>query len=456
MREFTTCVLDALPPQTDTQNALGQARLSAVALFTMLFLSSLAQGATLRVPLDYATIQAGLDASSFGDTVLVAPGTYTDYETRNIGGGFPETSCAFLVDEVLLKSESGPAATTIDLLEITGLQPAGITAEELPSELTAVEGFTIEGRDRALGASIAYCGNVTFRDCVFQNYDGGPTYGGAMIINGNISIIGTTFKNCKAIGAGAIYQSSGHIDLIGCTVQESGNTAVFVTESGGEIESVYIAQCQFLDNWNQSGGGSGALGVAAANGGTLIDACLFKGNVNYGTGGGGLDLGSFGSKTVENCIFIDNHALGANGKGGLSGGGNPLFLVRGNTFINNSKVPTPPAGGSVRFDTYGSFENNVIVGSEGGAAISAPNGIETTCNVYWNNPLGIGIPLSPTDREVDPMFCDPVVYDLTLRDGSPCLPDNPLGCGLIGALEQGCGSVSAESKSWGAIKSLYR
>jgi hypothetical protein len=76
--------------------------------------------------------------------------------------------------------------------------------------------------------------------------------------------------------------------------------------------------------------------------------------------------------------------------------------------------------------------------------------------VFWENPQGIGYPLDPTDREIDPLFCDQEAGDFTLREGSPCLPEDPFGCGLVGALGQGCGAVSIESKSWGAIKGLYR
>ncbi len=61
---------------------------------------------------------------------------------------------------------------------------------------------------------------------------------------------------------------------------------------------------------------------------------------------------------------------------------------------------------------------------------------------------------------LDPEFCgEPGSGNFYLQSDSPCAPGNhPNGenCGLIGPLPVGCGTVSVEHKTWGAVKAIYR
>jgi hypothetical protein len=106
------------------------------------------------------------------------------------------------------------------------------------------------------------------------------------------------------------------------------------------------------------------------------------------------------------------------------------------------------------------FRNNIVSGSTGnGAAVRAGGAtVIDGCNVYWQNAGGdvTGLSISSTSRVTDPLYCDPTVGDFTVFDTSPCLPANSAGCGQIGALGRGCGSVSVEARSWGRIKEDYR
>jgi hypothetical protein len=106
------------------------------------------------------------------------------------------------------------------------------------------------------------------------------------------------------------------------------------------------------------------------------------------------------------------------------------------------------------------LSNNIFSENLGAAPVQI-GGVGTrtsSCNVFWENEGGTieGAPLDPTDRIVDPDYCDPKGYDLTVSSLSPCLPENSLGCGLIGALGQGCGAVSIQLMSWGQIKGADR
>src|SRR5580765_5944440 len=93
------------------------------ALLLVLVSTSVGNAITRHVPSEFATIQTAVDSSAVGDTVLVAPGTYSDVQTRDLGTGFLWSACVFMKDGVILKSEAGRASTTIDMQQAPGPQP---------------------------------------------------------------------------------------------------------------------------------------------------------------------------------------------------------------------------------------------------------------------------------------------------------------------------------------------
>lgn len=106
------------------------------------------QAATINVPADQSTIQAGIDAASDGDTVLVSPGTYIeniDYSGKS----------------VVLGSVNGPEVTVIQALDV--LAPV-VTIYDGPTSGVELSGFTVTGSNNTgiycFGSSPRIVGNV--------------------------------------------------------------------------------------------------------------------------------------------------------------------------------------------------------------------------------------------------------------------------------------------------------
>ena len=100
-------------------------------IISMMFLFSLrTEAETIRVPQQYPTIQAGLDAASLGDTVLVAPGRYNE---------------RLLIErEIALLGELGADSTTIHTSGLGGGQGSWVI---LVRANCTISGFTIKSDD---------------------------------------------------------------------------------------------------------------------------------------------------------------------------------------------------------------------------------------------------------------------------------------------------------------------
>jgi hypothetical protein len=429
----------------------------ALATFATFAAGPAALSAAHHVPGEYAAINAALTASASGDTVLVSPGTYDEYEIRDLGSG-GVASCAFLVGGVVLLSEGGAEVTTIEMQGAVAPWTYVVMAYYLAEEVT-ISGFTItESQSDGGKMYISSCAKVTIRDCIFRDMANDGSGGAVGAGYSDLEITGCQFTNCRADIGGGVWLYDGRILVQDCEFEGCEDRAIGLRgEQGFHPEGAGIERCRFVGCHSELNGG--AIFTANTQELVTITECVFESNTAE-MGGGAASL-SGSQHRVEDCVFMGNWALDPSTKGGaLKTYANTI--VENSTFFGNGQVNSALGGAAIAFyDGVSELRNNIVVGSLGGPAIRVSSGsasVTSSCNVFWENEGGIGDGYTPgpTDREVNPLFCDPENGDLSLAENSPCLPPQSGACGLIGALGRGCGPISVESRSWGRIKDLYR
>jgi len=228
----------------------------------------------INVPADQATIQAAIDASTDGDTVLVQPGTYT--ENINFSG-----------KSIWVASSDGADVTIID-----GNQSGSVvTFTSGEGENSRLEGFTLTN------------GSGTTVDAY--------TLGGGIYCTGSSpSIIDCKIiSNSVTSSGGGLYLSSSSPFIDHCTI--SGNTSGIV--SGGirfdNSSSPKLTYCLITGNTAQYGGG---MSIYSGSSPWLIH-CTFSGNYASIQGGGLYVHGSGTAPIMINSILWDD-AAGSSGQ----------------------------------------------------------------------------------------------------------------------------------------------
>jgi hypothetical protein len=299
---------------------------------------------------------------------------------------------------------------------------------------------------------------------MFRDMDGGSSGGaGISALSCDLDVVSCEFRDLSgSVGAG-IYQDEADLLVDSCIFVNCEDRAVrCIGHTVGTPEGATIVRSSFIGNAETSTGGGGAIIIVGYESGVTVMDCVFQDNVAVGAGGA-VSIASFGVAPylIQGCVFWNNRTTIPGGGGGalLGDGDGSVF---GCTFDANEGL----GGGAAVALQNGTvaFENNVVTGSIGAAAVwQIPSAtVSPDCNVYWGNVGGnmSGFTMASTSRTVDPSYCDPSTGDFRVAQVSPCLPANSLGCGLIGALGQGCAVVGVEgavdSHSWARIKAGYR
>ncbi len=161
-----------------------------------------ASSATIHVPDEIPSIQAGIMVAEPGDTVLVACGEYQTWMINMDAG-------------ITLRSETGdPSCVIIDAWN----QGNAFVCYELTGAPTVIEGLTITAgvANDGGGATIWGCEDLTFRDCVFK--DNSALLGGAVAIDDSeVHFVGCTFWSNAAELGGAVADITGAAEFENCT-----------------------------------------------------------------------------------------------------------------------------------------------------------------------------------------------------------------------------------------------
>jgi parallel beta-helix repeat protein len=290
---------------------------------------------TYVVPGTHPTIQAAIDATINGDTVLVTPGTYVenldvqgkDITIRGFGAAFTIVDGGGVGPTI----KYSPGSTRLSVLE----------------DLTVTNGAGVGAATDALGGGIRIVSSSpTIRRCTIRNNTSG-SYGAG--------IGGTDFN-----GNGS--DCSPRIE--GCVIEDNVATGVSFA----------------------SGGGIGLTGFSAgaATGQAEIVRCRIQRNTANGRGGG-IYVGYNQNATIEANEITENTTLGSTGS--LDGGAAIFAALNAVPTIQNNRIwenVSANNGGGIKFFNVSGMQivNNTIVDNIGGGIAGYASAATFGVNVY--------------------------------------------------------------------------
>jgi hypothetical protein len=241
-------------------------------------LAHLAQSATILVPGEQPTIQTGISAASSGDTVLVAPDTYS--ETIDFLGKPIVVGSLFL-------TTGDPAYVASTIIDGGGTMGplASFTSGE--DSLSMLVGMTLKhGSAPWAGAIFCSGGSPRISECVISSNEATSSSGGGGIyaLEADPIIVSCRVEDNSAINGsgGGLYVNVGSPRITGCFFSRN-----FAAQTGGAVvckDSSPVITDNVIDGNSSSGPYAG--GMYSRNCTAVIARNVFSNNTADGIAGG--------------------------------------------------------------------------------------------------------------------------------------------------------------------------
>ncbi len=340
--------------------------------------------ATINVPVDQPTIQAGIDFANSGDTVLVDDGIYKGKGNINID---------FMGKSITVKSRNGAETTIVDCEN--RFLTRGFIFKNNETETSVLDGFTIKNGMHEIGGGI-YCvlASPTIKKCIISHNHATST----------VEDVG---------GGGGMYFKQSSAKLIDCQISHNiadstrGSGILFdtmVLETEQEIiifEPVIATKCIISDNTGigvfsyrsapilrdctvSKNSGRGILCDHISRG-VMVDNCLIEQN------NGGIECIRSSLMVINNCFIKQNNAY--IGGGILCSPSSEVNVVGCIIYENTADVD----GGGIYIDSrqgsalikFCTIVNNYAADRGGGVfSITFTSIFTLTDSIIWGNESG--------------------------------------------------------------------
>ena len=322
------------------------------ALLAMTLSTTMPAGASsvLNVPGTYPTIQAAINASANGDTVLVAPGTY--FENIDFKGKL-----------ITVQSAQGTSVTTIDggnLAPVVNFSSAETAA-------AVIQGFTLQ-HGNATGA-------FGYEGAGVHINGASPTVAGNVITANTSCASGTGISIAFASPTIRDNTITGNSKQAGCSGQNGGG--IYVRGAA----SAQIIHNSITNNTTDFGGG---ISLFAAGTPTLLNNTISNNNAGY-YGGGIYIVNQSGPIIVQNLITGNTSAGSGGGLYLSASSGTPAPLLVNNTIVNNSGAESGVY--LTGFDGQVQLFNNIVAAASTLPAVLCDTTYSSTPPVFDHNDL---------------------------------------------------------------------